>query len=672
MNCTLTKDQLIDLYVNQNKTDSEIAMECGCQGWHVSRLRTKLGIKGINARQREFSKRPAPIDLSARQKSIILGMLLGDGCLKPSGPRAYLSVSHSEKQLDYLLWIRNELLTIFPNQPKLEIHHEKYKMFALCSETRSDLADIRSKIYIPEKVVVDEIFSGIDDLSLAVWFMDDGSLNYVNKSRSQYSFATNGFTQEDVYKLKQIMMNNFGVEVEVKPTTRRNGKTQFVLCVSDSCFEKFKSLVTPHIVPSMNYKLGIDVRLVDLNSELDKDALTEMYCVKGMTQTQMANATGLGVDTIRRKMDQFGIAIRSSSDAQLGGKNSRLERGENGSFAGIKWGKEEEDMVKSLFDQLRAFGIEPAAIDLAHGVGIIDHVKSLKAEQFRDESGFKYCRTGMNLCTSLFPHTLDMASTGSLSPRQIFLDDRMLCDCIARTIRYAKRANLSSVTHGLKTYRNNRSVTFFPPAWGKFAIDVELNGKSSLKMLDFSAGFGGRMIGAYASGRIERYIGIDPIRANIDSLGRVSEIIQRHARLSGASFGVELYCDTAENVLVKLPKGFDLIMTSPPYFNKERYSEEDSQCYVKFSEYDEWRDSWLKPTLTSAIGLLNDGGKIIIFAGNWGKFPVGDDCGEILASVTGNQVRKMKFFLPSIEYLRKNGAKRFETAWIAEKRESSE
>ena len=48
----------------------------------------------------------------------------------------------------------------------------------------------------------------------------------------------------------------------------------------------------------------------------------------------------------------------------------------------------------------------------------------------------------------------------------------------------------------------------------------------------------------------------------------------------------------------------DLVFTSPPYFAKEAYSQDETQSYKKFGEYDEWRDGFLVPTLETCVEWL--------------------------------------------------------------------
>ena len=52
----------------------------------------------------------------------------------------------------------------------------------------------------------------------------------------------------------------------------------------------------------------------------------------------------------------------------------------------------------------------------------------------------------------------------------------------------------------------------------------------------------------------------------------------------------------------------DLIFTSPPYFNREAYSEDENQSYKKYgSTYESWRDGFLRPTLETCAEWLKSG-----------------------------------------------------------------
>ena len=48
----------------------------------------------------------------------------------------------------------------------------------------------------------------------------------------------------------------------------------------------------------------------------------------------------------------------------------------------------------------------------------------------------------------------------------------------------------------------------------------------------------------------------------------------------------------------------DLAFTSPPYFNREQYSQDENQSFIAYGEYDDWRENFLRPTLTTIYNYL--------------------------------------------------------------------
>jgi len=61
------------------------------------------------------------------------------------------------------------------------------------------------------------------------------------------------------------------------------------------------------------------------------------------------------------------------------------------------------------------------------------------------------------------------------------------------------------------------------------------------------------------------------------------------------------------------PEDIDLAFSSPPYFNLEKYSDEDTQCMVRYKTLDEWFDGYVAPTIQQIHRGLNREG---LFATN--------------------------------------------------------
>lgn len=171
-----------------------------------------------------------------------------------------------------------------------------------------------------------------------------------------------------------------------------------------------------------------------------------------------------------------------------------------------------------------------------------------------------------------------------------------------------------------------QAVVNFPPLTAKYLYEKftqHIKDQNIINIYDPSAGWGGRILGALSvDDRNIHYIGNDPNTENyIDEIGKTRyEYLAEffNTRVPGASnlfWGhkntYEIF-QTGSEVIAEDPrfqkyKGkLDFIFTSPPYFDRERYSSDESQSYKKFSNYESWRDGFLRPTLETAYEYLRN------------------------------------------------------------------
>lgn len=669
MKPNILESDLKRLYITENKTDKEIASLFSISAFSVWNLRKKYGIHGINARYRKQMINPQ-IPITSRQMEIILGSLLGDCCIKGKARSAYLSISHTIKHKEYVDWLYNELKSICLSFPKQYISKGKYITYWFITESREDLKDLRNKIYTPTKRVSEWWINQITPLGLAIWFMDDGSMTYVNKSKYMYSFATNSFTEEENYMLAKMLKTKFDLNVDVKPCNKKTGM-QYNLFISDDSFDKFTHIISPYILSCMKYKTPCDINkehwLENIECKINRETIDRLYNQELFTQEQIAKLFNVHKSTIRRYMHLFNIEPRNNVDSQIGGKNNKNPRSSAGQFMPLILDKDGEQKAQEIFKEMRSSSFPYIPIKQPeYYVGILDRLCNLEPLTIIDGTTDIYSRSAMDICSAYCPQIFSMSAVGSLSPVEIFNNDETLLDCIRRTIRYAHKDSISAVRQGLKTYRKNRCVTMFPPMWAKTAIKYCFNDRLTLSMLDFSCGFGGRLIGGYASS-VSKYWGIDPLQANIDSHIDINKIIQKHASLKGIVFESNFIKGTAEDVLPSIDTKFDIILTSPPYFNKEHYGKDDSQCYIKHKTYGEWKEKWMDKILRLSFDRLNPNGAMIVFASNYDKYNVGFDCRDIMRNIGKSEPICLKFGLPSLEYFRSKDFKKYDTAWIIRK-----
>lgn len=112
------------------------------------------------------------------------------------------------------------------------------------------------------------------------------------------------------------------------------------------------------------------------------------------------------------------------------------------------------------------------------------------------------------------------------------------------------------------------------------------------RVLDFSSGYGGRMMGAMTSNMRYHYTGIDPNTKTYQGLVALGELLNE----CGQGSGYEMHKIPSEEFAPE-PGGYDAAFSSPPYFNLETYSEEDTQCMNRCGNLDAWFESYVEPTL---------------------------------------------------------------------------
>ena len=111
-------------------------------------------------------------------------------------------------------------------------------------------------------------------------------------------------------------------------------------------------------------------------------------------------------------------------------------------------------------------------------------------------------------------------------------------------------------------------------------------------VLDFSSGYGGRMLGALTSNLRYHYTGIDPNTKTYNGLVALGELMTE----LGLGSGYEMHHIPSEQFKPK-EGHYDAAFSIPPYFNLETYTDEPTQCMNSCSSLDEWFDNYVTPTV---------------------------------------------------------------------------
>lgn len=199
--------------------------------------------------------------LSKEQKSLLIGLLIGDGTISSN---YVFKLSHSIEQREYLEWKVSLLnkLGIKNNGIKEYISSCGYNtgkgvLYSQMSVIPTIKA-LRRTVYIPKKTFTRRLLNWLTPLGIAIWYMDDGHINVnTSKQRSSIQHTIKIATCVDENTIEMIIQY-FQEVWNVKFRKFSEGKGTFSIASSseDDC-KKFIDIVKPYIeqVPSMLYKI---------------------------------------------------------------------------------------------------------------------------------------------------------------------------------------------------------------------------------------------------------------------------------------------------------------------------------------------------------------------------------------------------------------------------------
>ena len=159
-----------------------------------------------------------------------------------------------------------------------------------------------------------------------------------------------------------------------------------------------------------------------------------------------------------------------------------------------------------------------------------------------------------------------------------------------------KHGEIAPYTLREELYYTMTETSAFRPT--NLAYIIDLFGAKSI--LDPSAGWGDRLLAAMA--KDVRYVGVDP---NTKLHPVYKEMIKFF------DCNCTMICSPIETA--ELPdEKFDLVFTSPPYFNLEIYTDEDTQSIAKVKTERAWFDKFLTVMIDKCSAALKDGGYFVL------------------------------------------------------------
>jgi len=573
---SLDAETLTRLYVEEGKTETEIARMFGTYQVKIGRLRREYCIPTLCRTDRLG----LPAELTPRLRSILVGSMLGDGGLRPTGSKTVGYVEHhSVKQKAYLDWKVMEwgpFVSTIPPSDK-----GTFRGFRIITHGCQTLWPFWEMFY-PEgsgaKTFTNLPVDWVDDLALAVWFMDDGSKDgrYV-----KFSVGPNKADQRaQMQMLRRLGLNGklYGEGGDVRiGVNSRTGVNRFL------------DLVRPHMHPSMAYKLEVQP---SKGGVAPRDLLTparlQPLLDRGFSAQAMAGVFGVSRGSISRALDRMGAPQRPTGRPR---RSTRKELDVESAAFAIKLLDPTLDDFKEKVLALLSRTELPLELPTEE-LALTDWERLRRAPTHLEGDTFvKVSHGGSKLCQRFFPHRWGARYRGNPSVKEAWYDPKYL----KRAIQF--QVSVNDPVTPVRVFRALQAVvrgpTNFRPCFAKALVEA-LCPEGGL-VLDPCAGYGGRAVGTLAAGR--RYVGVDP-----------------HPKAGGAFDGLRALvgelgfhnCPFEEVELGRLKA--DMVFTSPPYFSVERYSDDTTQSWVRYSSWEAWIEGFLRPFVVKSKAHLKSGG----------------------------------------------------------------
>jgi len=251
------------------KKTHQIATELKLDRHVAGRLLKRYGRTSQHSNKKFDKVRRMPF--SKHHKDIIVGTLLGDGCIhkqrKKSNDMYKYYLSHSKKQEEYFLWKFENLKPFFTKyyeiDTTLKSTGKTYQQLKSTSIAHSEFKMYFDMFYDENgiKFVPKNIDLFLTPFVMALWFMDDGSLTNRDKGRpgSAVRICSLNFSYQDHLILKHAIKACFDINVKIA-AYNRNGKKFYYISFNKRNSWLLKDIIGEYILPSMQYKLNLTPR----------------------------------------------------------------------------------------------------------------------------------------------------------------------------------------------------------------------------------------------------------------------------------------------------------------------------------------------------------------------------------------------------------------------------
>ena len=277
--------------------------------------------------------------------------------------------------------------------------------------------------------------------------------------------------------------------------------------------------------------------------------------------------------------------------------------------------EQQKNIVKNFIKEIRKINVFP--IFYYNQQGIKKEILSVinKNNVFFDQNDNLTTQAiqGSALLDFLFPnlHHITAGHKNNTSVYDTFYDDDKLFKCLLNYLQNRKLYTLKTAFFSRSKYMWNTGTNFLPIR--AKAIYERFCPKNGI-IYDYSAGFGGRMLGALTSKNNYKYIAVQPNSDTYYNLLQLGQVIEN---ITNKKQSFQIYKECSENFISK--EKIDFAFSCPPFFDLQKYSNEPTQSIIKFPQYKDWLEYYVRPTIKNCYFSLKQDGIFAVDLMNYTK-----------------------------------------------------
>jgi len=210
-------------------------------------------------------------------------------------------------------------------------------------------------------------------------------------------------------------------------------------------------------------------------------------------------------------------------------------------------------------------------------------------------------RPGHKILDHYMPHFYDVKNYKGVSVKSLF-NQELIEKALMQNLQMHSTPYKSEIRRMIVMTCGLGNVTKYRTVTSKAIVQYY----GAKRVLDPCTGWGGRILGSLSASKETYYVGCEPDPNTSKGLRGILEDTSIPQAVRSRGRILEKPAEVALAELATMEK-FDLILTSPPYFNLELYTAGDQSTCV-YTTWDTWTEKWLKVVILGCLACLKEGG----------------------------------------------------------------